>query len=357
MESRIRARLQVAQRRRELADRSRAGRYPRSVVWERQWDYARRAWPFLGATLLIPTIAVAPVVILQQGAIRWTLVGASIASGLWLAVLTTVLNSGAAGMLMGLSAEEWTADQLRPLRRRGWQVVNGFRLRPKADIDHVAVGRPGVFVVETKWSEDAWPVGVAGDAFMMNRLASAIRQVRRNSDDVANHFSRELAGAPAHSVLVLWSGSSWLNASEWIERDSVTVISGRALGQWLGKLDAQDLDEERIRQVWTAIDKQAARRDSRELASSAQPKPTMEQMWSRWVLQPLAGIFVAGYVFVAINLLHHWLIAVTTSLAALLIGLRARRVPVLRWVSLGWISLFGIVLSVLPVLVTIDLLR
>ena len=42
------------------------------------------------------------------------------------------------------------------MRGRGWHLVNGLQLRGDSDIDHLAFGPPGVFVVETKWSTEPW---------------------------------------------------------------------------------------------------------------------------------------------------------------------------------------------------------
>jgi hypothetical protein len=37
---------------------------------------------------------------------------------------------------MGATAEQWTASELRPLRRSGWRLINHYLLR--SEIDHAA---------------------------------------------------------------------------------------------------------------------------------------------------------------------------------------------------------------------------
>jgi len=77
-------------------------------------------------------------------------VGAIGAATVSMLALWVTLVTGTAYRSMGATAEEWTASELRPLRRRRWRVANHVALgRP--DIDHVLVGPGGVIAVETKW--------------------------------------------------------------------------------------------------------------------------------------------------------------------------------------------------------------
>ncbi len=48
-------------------------------------------------------------------------------------------------------AEQWTAQELRPLREHGWKLVNHVGLGP-GDQDHVVVGPGAVVLIETKWA-------------------------------------------------------------------------------------------------------------------------------------------------------------------------------------------------------------
>ncbi len=52
----------------------------------------------------------------------------------------------------GAEGERRTAEALRPLEAEGWILLNDLPLpeRKRANIDHVLIGPPGVFVIETK---------------------------------------------------------------------------------------------------------------------------------------------------------------------------------------------------------------
>lgn len=128
---------------------------------------------------------------------------------------------------MGVSGEEMTATELQLLARRGWRTVNGLMIREKADIDHVAVGPSGVLVIETKRSAERWPVGVSGKRFMVEALERAVHQAADSTRDVSNQFKREIAGAPLHAVVVVWSAAPKMDReSPWADHGGVTVVRG-----------------------------------------------------------------------------------------------------------------------------------
>ena len=188
------------------------------------------------------------------GAVRWAIVGASVASGVWLAALYLVVHAGAAPKLMGVSAEERTVGQLQSLRRDGWRFVSGLRL--KTEIDHVAVGPPGILVIETKWTADTWPLGIRnGSRHLCRELDEGIAQTRGNARQVRlnSEFRTATAAAPVRAVLVLWSASPVPGGSpNWLEDRGVTVVHGRFLRKWLGTLEGRHLGPEEIEGVWTA---------------------------------------------------------------------------------------------------------
>jgi hypothetical protein len=103
----------------------------------------RAGWRLIVLLVGIP-VAITPLALMLSGPQRWFVVGAAVSTGLWLDVLLVLGSSGVAGALAGIAAEQWTADDLRSLPRRGWRIVIGLELRPTADIDHVAVGPAGV---------------------------------------------------------------------------------------------------------------------------------------------------------------------------------------------------------------------
>ena len=62
-----------------------------------------------------------------------------------------VLPNSIVAWRTGALGEERTAELLRPLEAQGFRVIHDRRMpRSKANIDHIVIGPPGVFVVETK---------------------------------------------------------------------------------------------------------------------------------------------------------------------------------------------------------------
>src|SRR5205085_1067253 len=132
---------------------TRAGRWARDRAAGIRYEWARRHWPILVAAFALCALP-ALVVLAVPMAGRQFLSGALVASGAWSVSLLVHTMSGAASAAMGATAEQWTADDLRSLRRAGWRLTHGVRLRASRDIDHVALGPGGLLVVETKWSSD-----------------------------------------------------------------------------------------------------------------------------------------------------------------------------------------------------------
>lgn len=50
--------------------------------------------------------------------------------------------------------EQWTADELRKLRRHGWRIVNHVILE-RRDVDHLTLGPRGFFTIETEFRSSA----------------------------------------------------------------------------------------------------------------------------------------------------------------------------------------------------------
>jgi roadblock/LC7 domain-containing protein len=139
-----------------LASIERSGRFARRRYRQAYRAYIRSQWKVLlaGAALFLGITAV--VAILVRGPlIRGLVIGCGVTATAAALTHLIVLASGAGPAMMGELAEQWTASELRRLTRIGWRVVNHFGLA-SGDIDHVVVGSPGVFVIETKWSASSW---------------------------------------------------------------------------------------------------------------------------------------------------------------------------------------------------------
>jgi ssDNA-binding Zn-finger/Zn-ribbon topoisomerase 1 len=106
---------------------------------------------------------------------------------------TTAWETGARG-------EEWTARMLDPLTERGFVILHDCRIPgSKANIDHIAVGPSGVFVIETK--NVAGRLRIDGnDVRIAGRRVRAVEEVRRVASAVATALSTSLE---AHGVAVV----------------------------------------------------------------------------------------------------------------------------------------------------------
>jgi hypothetical protein len=95
--------------------------------------------------MLLPGLA--GIMLLPLPVMRAFLAGVLCTSAVAILVFWVVLASGSVPMMMGETAEQWTAAELRRIPGAGWRLVNGVRLG-RGDIDHVLVGPGGLFVVE-----------------------------------------------------------------------------------------------------------------------------------------------------------------------------------------------------------------
>lgn len=98
-----------------------------------------------------------------------------VAAAVW---FWTVQATGTAPTMAGDTAEQWTAMELRRLRRRGWRLVNRVVLK-RQDVDHVLIGPGGVFAVETKWTATPWQLDPPED-----RVRRAAAQASENARDL-----------------------------------------------------------------------------------------------------------------------------------------------------------------------------
>ncbi|MEA2210662.1 MAG: hypothetical protein QOF83_610 [Solirubrobacteraceae bacterium] len=135
----------------------------------------------------------------------------------------------------GAQGEKDTARALRPLVRQGWHVFNDIDIR-HGNIDHVLIGPPGVFVLDTKslggrvrvtrgvvsvkWHED--PDDGYTNRSMAGRVATA-------ADRVRGELKVRGIQPEVQPVVVLWADF----AQESILSSRVAWIAGRLLATTL----------------------------------------------------------------------------------------------------------------------------
>lgn len=120
----------------------------------------------------------------------------------------------------GAAGELATAEALDPLRAQGWVVRHdvAWPARPRANIDHIAIGPGGVFVIDSKnWSGE---VAVREGALLQNGR-SRDRTVEAAAE-AARAVSDALGGAPVTAVLC-FTGDAALEGSA---RDVLVCSTG-----------------------------------------------------------------------------------------------------------------------------------
>jgi hypothetical protein len=305
-------------------------------VWKRCQQQVKQDWPVLLAVVVLPVPFGLLIGLLLRGVPRWILVGAVGVSGLWLATLVVVVVSGSGPILMGVQAEDWTMQELRRLRRRGWTSIAGVTLLEDADIDHIAVGPGGVLVIETKWSADRWPSDRRGSKYMERALVRAVVQARENCRHVRLAFASGIPKEHVRAVCVLWSNQA--SADDHIrESDGVTIVPAPMLRSWLRELEAPLIDGAQIEQVVSKLVAHVALRDAADAKRGVVYQPTVRSVLLRLVLIPLLGALGALYASLFINRASgHWQLALLSIAGLVVVGMLTLRIREVRQVALGW---------------------
>ena len=174
----------------------------RGMARRAQWTYVRAhvGWLALDAVIVFLPAAVGALFVpsaFGQG----LLIGGGVVAAAAVVAFWVVEVTGTSGMMMGDLAEQWTADELRKLRRSGWKTVNHVALTVR-DVDHVLVGPDGTFAVETKWSAQEWALG--GE-----RVRAACRQAATGARRLSTWHDfkwRDRRARPARSPLARLPG-------------------------------------------------------------------------------------------------------------------------------------------------------
>lgn len=146
----------------------------------------------------------------------------------------------------GAQGERRTARVLAPLRRAGWVLFHDladasvWTKKRQTNIDHVAVGPPGIFLLDSKWLGGA--VTVEGDVVHVQRrddeessyhLGKLAGAVRARAASLYGDLKMDLGRPPCYvtAVVVLWDG---LDAGI-VEGDRIVFVAGDRLASWLAE--------------------------------------------------------------------------------------------------------------------------
>lgn len=323
--------------------------WARAKARRAQRRYLRAHWLLLtvGVLLVVALVAALLLVVTDRFA-RGFLLGVALAGTLGAGAYWVLQVSGTAPTMMGDTAEQWTASELRRLQRGGWQVVNHLLLR-SWDIDHVLVGPGGAFALETKWSAEPWVLDPPDD-----RVRRAARQAVDNARDLRLWTKFRRAGVQdVHPVVMLWgAGSAQLAAmSGLVMVEGAWVVPGPAADSWRATIPTGVLSPEQVDAAWQVLDAQALSRDTHH------PTPLPASM-TTLAGRALMTAVAAGLGFVnaawVLRLTGSWSVWVAACLLLAVAAGPALRFAPARLPALGWQAgvagtlAMGGVLAVLP---------
>jgi hypothetical protein len=325
--------LRLFLRQRMLASDRRAGKWARGRARREQYEFVRRSWrrfALLGTVpLLLPSIAAAFLPRFVGG----MLLGAAITAVLGLLAFYVIQATGTAPIMAGDGAEQWTAQELRPLRQHGWRLINHFNLSNSGDVDHLLIGPSGVLAVETRWSARPWDYDDATDSRLAEKILQARKAARRLELWQPFHGRR----IPVRPVVMLWGRglSDWPVDEHGFAVDDVQVVAGPRAMLWRRSLSQQAvLTDVQVAEVWAAIDRQVERRDEYDRSAwPVPPSPFTLYMRGLIVLTAFtAGLLIAGALLQPLS----W--AGFAGCAVLLvIGGLALRHRATKFAGMGWL--------------------
>jgi hypothetical protein len=140
---------------------------------------------------------------------------------------------------VGAEGERRTARALRPLLRKGWRVTHDVQ-RAHENFDHVLVGPPGVFLLETKvragtvkLENGTLTIHYPDDPEEVVTLPRLAAQMRGRAADLrTTHGFEDGARRWVTPVVVLWADFP----ERCSEHDGVTYVHGDELVGWLRSL-------------------------------------------------------------------------------------------------------------------------
>lgn len=152
-------------------------------------------------------------------------VGVFDASVIWLVALAVIEATGSTTWRLGAEGETWTGAEVAKLGA-GWRTVHAIGIR-WGDVDHVVIGPPGVFALETKRSSSPWR---RTDLQKGGRIDRAKDQAWDNARAVRSRLRAHNRHVEVTPIVVLWGRMA---EGALGTEDSVAVVHGGDLRSWL----------------------------------------------------------------------------------------------------------------------------
>jgi hypothetical protein len=327
-----------AARSRVLAGDERAGRYSRGEGRRRHRAFLRSRWRLLVLVVLFAAAPIAALAYLVTDPLaRGLVIGVGLAGTIGGIAHVVSTLTGTGPLFMGELAEQWTAAELRSLRKQGWRLVNHAGLTT-GDIDHILIGPGGIVVVETKWSATSW-----GEDWNLNRVRRATVRAAEDAHRLGLWLRQLEVPAPL-SLVVLWGGE----ADELPQRPAGTtgVVRGSGLRGQIDALAGGVLSEQKVQQVWGQLDEQVRRRDPHEAALHPVP-PSLQQVAGQLCAAVFAGLCSVLLVAEVVTVAGSAWFGVAAAVLAAAVSWPLRKVDRLAVVMTGWLTGFAAALALI----------
>jgi len=198
------------------------------------WLRRNRGRFLILAVVLAPLVIGANLAAAKWSSLRW---GAGLVTGMAIAMFVIARMSPPAWIdnwQDGAIGERWTGRALRDLEAQGWHIFHDLAAS-FGNIDHVAVGPGGVFLLDSKrWKGS---VTVEADSAVVRRLEDPDLHWRFTSPAHVKGLAREVhecirastrATVWVTPVIVVWG-----DFAQGVGGDKCTFVHGDALAQWL----------------------------------------------------------------------------------------------------------------------------
>lgn len=148
-------------------------------------------------------------------------------------------------MELGAEGERVVGKRLAKLERDGWKVLSSVMKRSGADIDHVLIGPPGVFTVNTKHHRGA-RIWVGEQVVKVNgRQEKYLPKSRHEAESAARTLSRVTGLAVTVTPVLAFVGAGSLDIAG--SRGDVLVMRGEQIDHVLREIPARYSYQERER--------------------------------------------------------------------------------------------------------------
>ena len=309
-------RAKAASRRAELAGQQRAGAYSRRQIRIRRREVLREHWRHFGIILIIGLATALGAALLLPDEVSDFAVGAIAVITLWVSTSAMRWMDGMANHRLGVAGEEWTADELRKLRKHNWRVVNHVMLdKGGGDIDHAVLGPGGFFAVDSKYRTD-WSTSTGS-------LDDLARRSRRQAAALQPRLGSKLA--KVRPAVVLWGPGVSKVFDDVFEHEGVLFCVGRSFVEHVAGLETV-VDQTEVDQAFAKLDEYVANRDIGEARDHGdRARPIVDHVQDLVIAMSLAAAtFLAITTAIKIPPIGLWSVVLAVAIAVASRSVRRR---------------------------------